>query len=647
MITPSQSSSILARHANEIAPLRLLELCADEDRVASMMAVCNNEDEDRLLILDFSRQRMTLDTVNHLLRLSASLHIPERIEDLAYGRLGQQRSAPKHWEGPISPTVSFANDEMHSREASRGSMHLSLRMPVGSFVPAHANSSKNVLDAIHSEWRRIQSLSIGIREGNVRSSSPLVDVLVIGGAVVSSALKFVYSALAHDKSTEVNSSLVTPTNLESSTKMNNVESIIQTIVKTPFKNKDGQSSTGASLRRRKLRFLNSTDPSVFVEATSDLSPGTTCVITLDVDQEHEEGCQAMTMMVRNWIVSGNSNDAADIVRKQMYLVTAKEKISKTSAGNTFLIPNHSACEAFATLSAAGLLPLSILVGWDLVSELLSGAHSLDKHFVETNPRHNLAILLGLIDTWNDAFMDLHGRVMTPYVRELGYYPRFASILEQRVCSGKKLGDWSLRKKEIVRPMPVIDGANASYAESRVVAEFITAMDPVHNDTNKSTDDRMCFMLNKADTLAFGNREHTNNNAGILSPGSPPAIQSCDSMLSTSSGVNGPSVNPNESGNQPSTLIILGKFDAFSCGQLVALAEHRALIKSWLWGIDPFDSPQSVPRADGLREGLTQMYQKFLSEDEDVQNTTGADFGMNGTTKTLLKHYVTRMERHKT
>jgi hypothetical protein len=58
MITPSQSSSILARHANEIAPLRLLELCADEDRVASMMAVCNNEDEDRLLIVDFSRQRM-------------------------------------------------------------------------------------------------------------------------------------------------------------------------------------------------------------------------------------------------------------------------------------------------------------------------------------------------------------------------------------------------------------------------------------------------------------------------------------------------------------------------------------------------------------------------------------------------------------
>jgi hypothetical protein len=597
----------------------------------------------------------TLDTINHLLRLSASLHIPERIQDLAYGRLVQQRSTPKHWEGPISPTVSFANDEMHSREAGRGSMHLTLRMPVGSFVPTHANSRKNALDAIHSAWRRIQSLSVGIREGSVKSSSPLVDVLVVSGAKIPElALKFITNALAHEKSTEVNSSLVTPTNEESNTKMTNVESIIQTIVKTPFKNKEGQSSAGVTpVRRRKLRFLDSTDPSAFVEATSDLSPGTTCVITLDIDQEHEKQCHTMTMMVRDWIVSSNSGDVADVVRQQMYLVTIKEKTNKTSPSNTFLIPNHSSCEAFSTFSAAGLLPLSILFGWDVVSELLSGAHSFDKHFVETCPRHNLAILLGLIDTWNDAFMNIRARVVTPYLRELGSYPRFASMLERRVLGGKNMGDWSLRKKDVVRPMPIIGEASGCYAESRVLTEFVTAMDPMHNDTNKSNnDDRMCRMLREADTLAFGDRENTSNNTGILSPSSPPAIQSCDSMLSTSSGV-GPSDNPNEFlGNQPSTLLILGKCDAFSCGQLIALSEHRALVKAWLWGIDPFDTPKSVPRADGLREGLNQMYQNFsirgtLSEDEDDQNTASADFGMNGSTKILLEHYVTRMEKHKT
>lgn len=78
MITPSQSSSILSRHASEIASLRLSELCADEDRVASMMAVCKNEDEDRLLMLDFSRQKMVRwnsGTFYHMVREISSNQI--------------------------------------------------------------------------------------------------------------------------------------------------------------------------------------------------------------------------------------------------------------------------------------------------------------------------------------------------------------------------------------------------------------------------------------------------------------------------------------------------------------------------------------------------------------------------------------------
>lgn len=66
MITPSQSAAILTRHAHEISSLRLNELCADDDRVASMVAVCNDEDEDRLLMVDFSRQRMVSGCVGWL-----------------------------------------------------------------------------------------------------------------------------------------------------------------------------------------------------------------------------------------------------------------------------------------------------------------------------------------------------------------------------------------------------------------------------------------------------------------------------------------------------------------------------------------------------------------------------------------------------
>ena len=65
MITPSQSTAILSRHASEISTFRLIDLCVDVDRVSSMVAVCNsNEDgEERMLLVDFSRQRMVCVTM--------------------------------------------------------------------------------------------------------------------------------------------------------------------------------------------------------------------------------------------------------------------------------------------------------------------------------------------------------------------------------------------------------------------------------------------------------------------------------------------------------------------------------------------------------------------------------------------------------
>jgi hypothetical protein len=70
--TASQAWAILARHArDEIQSLRLQELCQDNDRVSSLVTVrSSGADYDNSLIVDFSRQRMTLETLNHLLHLA-------------------------------------------------------------------------------------------------------------------------------------------------------------------------------------------------------------------------------------------------------------------------------------------------------------------------------------------------------------------------------------------------------------------------------------------------------------------------------------------------------------------------------------------------------------------------------------------------
>ena len=81
-VSAAQAWAILQRHAqDEVGPLRLQELCRDNDRVSSLVAVHNttsetfsmtttdhpDQREDRMLLVDISRQRMTNNTLNHLL----------------------------------------------------------------------------------------------------------------------------------------------------------------------------------------------------------------------------------------------------------------------------------------------------------------------------------------------------------------------------------------------------------------------------------------------------------------------------------------------------------------------------------------------------------------------------------------------------
>lgn len=102
--SPAQAWAILLRHAREeINPLRLQELCSDVDRVNSLVTVhnttyCSQETSssvgadtndngrlsNRILLADLSRQKMNLETLNHLLRLAHSRDIKGFIRKLTF-----------------------------------------------------------------------------------------------------------------------------------------------------------------------------------------------------------------------------------------------------------------------------------------------------------------------------------------------------------------------------------------------------------------------------------------------------------------------------------------------------------------------------------------------------------------------------------
>lgn len=668
---------------------------------------------------------MTSETIHHLLNFQSSRRVREKIRDLAWGRMapgwkmrknhncnsvglgfggGGNGSGGGGVNDEIFSTVSFATagvEKLKSRTSmdedednDSGSMHLALRAPRGlemynpyDVITSNDNGEqtmqKNVLDEIHELWDRIETLTDSFRLGKLRVGGPsgkqFADVLVVcatsggRGAVVPSSLGFIYEALKNIGTAAV---------MHSATDVvKNVESMASTLQsmmeKTPFKKSNvvsnfvSPSKSSRLTNRRKLNILTSSNLRELNEVLGDLSPATTIVVTLALEDatssDTDDQRMELDRIVREWILPGTTFDNNKKECQNMFLVTSSSNTCFRSypRDNIFLVPRHSSCEAFSTFSAAGLLPLAFIFGWNVVSSLLSGAHDLDRHFVDTCPRHNIPIMLSLVDLWNDALLNCNGRLLSPDKDSLRSYTSFVATLEDQVLHGvQKSKQPHYQSSTMGFPSPIVDSVNVHdnllHASSLWCAEFVFTLDPLqatYDETNvdkmvASNNERICTMFATADTFAFGDYAPSFRGGGVQSPGSPssfirtPSILRNDSMQSQRSSSNFTNVEGGTSqqrGNRPCSIIISGSCNAFAIGQLIALAEHRTLIKAWLYDFDPFAGAKVISvsreRMMNTKASLGQMYQGVPPIDQ--RNTVD---GLNYfATNSMLQHYANRMQ----
>lgn len=260
---------------------------------------------------------------------------------------------------------------------------------------------------------------------------------------------------------------------------------------------------------------------------------------------------------------------------------------------------------------------------------------MDKHFVETNPRHNLPVLLALTDIWNDSLLSSNGRIIVPFAEALGDYPTFCANLEAQACGS---GSNSKRGASLV-----VDGGlhhsydKALYSANKIFpSELIMTLDSQTSfntsskdeDVHAAQDFLICSVFAHADELAFGSAAETGI-MSLLEPNLEPKEAACSD------------------GNRPSALIICDRCDAFACGQLVALAEHRAVIKAWICDTDPFSKVEGssirANRTESLKDRLDGMFAKLsrAEELEEEESDDGKSFNLS--TQTILRHYANMMK----
>ena len=684
---------------------------------------------NRLLLVDLSRQRMTVDTVNHLLRLARARDVRGFTRTLAWGwndrsdpvvPLRSRRGGAGAGAGGSKPddlrredsTTGGAGTSRHARFAedvkdgggrggmdtnihgiastsfadpSRGgdgassamrtspSMHIALRAPAGAGMEMYLPDGTNALDGIHETWDRIVRLSDSIRRGKLRGASGKVlrDVVVVGRGVPVAALRFLYDALRRD----ADASLAAREGLTSEH-----SSTIKAVAADGASRLTGRSSTShKESYSRRLRFVPSVDPAAAVEAISDLKPGSTYVITIVGGRGDEETLQASQTLTR-WLLAGlGSNRKEDqILDRHMLLVTGDDRLARTTKPEcTFLMPEYARCEAFTTFTAAGLVPLSIVFGWNIVERILAGAHDMDTHFVETNPRHNLPVLLALVDFWNDAFLSSSGKLVTPFTDAFSSYASFLATIQAQTCGrGAESGGVSTAGST---PAMIIDGgkfgtydrvvfqSDRSYSSELVLTMETQASSPAASkclgpegteDAIAAQDDLVCSFFAHADVLALGSTGSSEEQGSAL--GSSTSIGQSSSRSFDVASPRSPIDGSNESddmadGNRPSTLMICGACDAFTCGQLVALAEHRAAISARLWNVDPFatfapshGTALRTKETERVKEKLQQLYERLARGDfgDEDQEFLSEGTKLNQATSTILWHYANRMRDQK-
>lgn len=336
----------------------------------------------------------------------------------------------------------------------------------------------------------------------------------------------------------------------------------------------------AALRHSELNFhfVSNLDSANLSPLLNMLDPRSTLFVVVSKSFTTQE-TMINAQTARDWICTAAGDQVTNIIGRHFVGVTAELELAKDfglPAENVFRIWDWVGGR-YSLWSAAGLA-IALAVGMDKFDELLLGAHAMDQHFREAPLAENLPVLMALIGIWNSNFLGAETNAILPYNESLRYLPAFLQQLEME-SNGKTVGRYG--EPLTCKTNPVVWGAIGSNGQHAffqllhqggwlVPCDFIATVEsnfplPGHQDPLLAN----CFA--QAAALAFGKTE---------------AEARSELKAAGMSGEQLTALLPHKvfTGNQPSTLVLLPKLDAYYLGLLLALYEHKTFVQGVIWGL---------------------------------------------------------------
>lgn len=566
------------------------------------------------IVLDYSRQQVTGETMELLFDLADAVDFTERREAFRTGErinvtenkpvLHHLLRMPKGYDFPPVTLSRYVNSNPQSNGslADTAAGNNNTNTNTNANTPGGGSSSQqpsvyDVLEEIHdvrdqiedfSRKIRSQDHSIGLR--GVTGKRITDTVLVSSSGGMHLGIKFVHQALSADK----------------------------------------RASKAAEGRR--LHFVSNVDPVDAYFTTRNLDPERTMIVVVS------KGFSGTTELsnfrsIRHWLnnkLQSTSNGTLlkepEITKHHIVAVTSRCATTENTLGipesNVFRIWDWI-IGRFSVCSAVGILPLALHYSYEIVSEFLAGAHDMDEHFFNAPLRDNIPVLLGLLGVWNSTFMGYTTRALIPYSEALRGMSKYVQLVDME-SNGKRVavdGTELLHQAgEINLGEPGCGMTNHPFFQlmhqGRVIpADFIGFMESpqpreLQGEAVSSHDELMCNFFGQPDSLAYGKEL-----MDLVQEGVPDGLR--EHMVF--------------SGNRPSSSILMTRLDPFSVGQLVALYEHRTAVQGFLWGINSFDQ-------HGIQLGRT-MSSRIRHQLAASRRTGATVQGFNQSTSSLLEVYL--------
>lgn len=322
--------------------LHLRNLCNDSSRCAGLTAVHMSKGF-RKIILDYSRQQVTGETMELLFDLADAVEFTQRRE-------------------------AFRSGERINTTEDKAVLHHLLRMPKDYHFTGSVHSlADKILDDVHSVRDQVELFTKNVRSGQHKgvTGKPLKQTVVVTCGSMHLGTEFVHEALSADE-----------------------EAV-------------------KAAKGRGLHFLSNVDPVDTFLATRGLDPAETLVVVVSKEFNSGESLNARSIrnwLVSNLTQEGVSEQT--IIETHLFAVTSMGS-NFANVGipvrNIFKIWEW-VIGRYSVTSAAGILPLSLQYSYEIMSQFLDGAHDMDEHFFNAPLRDNIPVLLGLLGVWNSTFM---------------------------------------------------------------------------------------------------------------------------------------------------------------------------------------------------------------------------------------------------